>query len=220
MEKMEIWNAVKDTPDVAKKTITGGRLNGFTDINTMWRLRKLTELFGTCGMGWKYEIADLHCLDGANGEMMVFARVNLFIKDGDTWSAPIPGCGGSMLISTQKGILVSNDDGYKMAISDAIGSACKMLGMSEDVYMSGIGGNKYSRQQEPASPPPTNPKAAADVVLNFGKYKGKTIREIYNTDKQYLTWLADSEKTEPGVRNAVRMVIGAVNAGKQPRMDA
>lgn len=220
MDNLRIWNEVKDTPNVAKKTITGGKLNGFTDINPMWRVRKLTELFGACGMGWKYEIADLHCLDGANGEMMVFARVNLFIKDGDVWSAPIPGCGGSMLISTQKGGLVSNDDGYKMAISDAIGSACKMLGMSEDVYMSGSGGSKYSRPQEPSTPPPSNPTAAADMTLTFGKYKGKSIREIYNTDKQYLAWLAENEKADPGVRNAVRMVIGAVNAGKQSRVDA
>lgn len=216
MENMTIWNAVKDTPAEAKKTITGGKLNGFTDINPMWRLRKLTELFGTCGVGWKYEIDNMHCLDGANGEVMVFASVKLFIRDGEAWSAPIPGCGGSMLISTQKGSLVSNDDGYKMAISDAIGSACKMLGMSEDVYMSGSGGSKYARPQEA----PQTPAAAADIVLNFGKYKGKSIREIYNVDKQYLAWLADNEKTEPGIRNAIRMVLGAVNAGKQPGVGA
>lgn len=218
MDNMAIWNAVKDTPAEAKKTITGGKLNGFTDINPMWRLRKLTELFGACGVGWKYEIDNMHCLDGANGEVMVFASVNLYIRDGEAWSAPIPGCGGSMLISTQKGSLVSNDDGYKMAISDAIGSACKALGMSEDVYMSGTGGSKYARPQEPAVPP-ANPAAAADVRLNFGKYSGKTIREIYNTDKQYLVWLGENKDTKQDLKNAVRMVLEAANASKQSRMD-
>jgi hypothetical protein len=32
-------------------------------------------------------------------------------------------------------------------------------------------------------------KAPADVVLTFGKYKGKTVSEIYSSDKGYFDWM-------------------------------
>lgn len=32
-------------------------------------------------------------------------------------------------------------------------------------------------------------KAPADIVLTFGKYKGKTVSEIYSSDKGYFDWL-------------------------------
>ena len=45
----------------------------------------------------------------------------------------------------------SNDDGYKMAYTDAISVACKLLGMSADVYWQ-AGESKYSRQETPSQP--------------------------------------------------------------------
>lgn len=216
MDNMQIWNQVKDTPQEAQKTIPAGKLKGFTDIKPIWRLRRLTEVFGACGIGWKYEIVGKEFIPGANGEIMCFLDVILYYRNQDgSWSEPIPGIGGSMLTDTQKGNLVNNDDGFKNALSDAIGTACKALGMSEDIYY-GKPDGKYSVPKESApTPPPANPSAAADLVLNFGKYSGKTIREIFKTDRQYLAWLAGSEKTEPGVKAAVQMVLGAYNASKQ-----
>ena len=61
MEKnnLEIYELLKEVPDKAKKTITGGRLSGMTDIKPMWRIEKLTEVFGVCGFGWKAPIVKL-----------------------------------------------------------------------------------------------------------------------------------------------------------------
>ena len=53
MGNMDIYNAVSTVPGSAQKRITGGRLNGMTDINPIWRIRELTELFGPCAIGWK-----------------------------------------------------------------------------------------------------------------------------------------------------------------------
>ena len=216
MDNMRIWNLVKDTPQEAQKTIPAGKLKGFTDIKPIWRLRRLTEVFGACGEGWKYEITRKEFVPGANREVMCFLDVNLYYKKPDgSWSEPIPGIGGSMLTDTQKGNLVNNDDGFKNALSDAIGTACKALGMSENIYF-GKPDGKYSAPREtPQTKPPVSPAEAANLVLNFGKYSGMTIRDVFNTDKKYLVWLADAEKTEPGVKNAVQMVLGAYNASKQ-----
>ena len=44
------------TPENAKKTILGGRLKGFTDINPMFRIKALTSEFGPIGKGWYIEV--------------------------------------------------------------------------------------------------------------------------------------------------------------------
>ena len=54
MDKLEIYNKLKSVPEEAKKKITGGRLSGMTDIKPMWRIEKLTETFGPCGIGCSY----------------------------------------------------------------------------------------------------------------------------------------------------------------------
>ena len=48
-----IYDKVRQVPAEAKKTIAGGRLKGYTDINPQWRIEMLTDLFGPCGSGWR-----------------------------------------------------------------------------------------------------------------------------------------------------------------------
>ena len=52
-----------------------------TDINPMWRIKKLTELFGPCGEGWWYEIVDMNLVpcEGTN-ETAAFVTIKLFYK--------------------------------------------------------------------------------------------------------------------------------------------
>lgn len=212
MDNMEIWNKLATTPEEAKRKISGGRLNGFTDINPMWRLRRLTEVFGPCGIGWSYKVVNQREIAGANGEIALFLDVELQVKVGDQWSAPIPGLGGNMLVAKESGDLRTNDEAYKMALSDAIGTACKALGMSEDVYMSGKGrtGSKYQE----AAPRTMTAKEAADTVLSTGTYKGSTLREVYNQDKRYLKDLMANPETPGQVREAITTMLRAANGSK------
>lgn len=52
MDNLEFYNSARSVPQEALREIKAGRLKGFTDINPMWRDKKLTELFGPCGIGW------------------------------------------------------------------------------------------------------------------------------------------------------------------------
>ena len=45
-ENLKIYNAVRECPKEALKPISAGRLKGKSDINPMWRIKKLTELVG------------------------------------------------------------------------------------------------------------------------------------------------------------------------------
>lgn len=156
MDKMAIYNAVRACPDDALKKIQGGRLNGKSDINPMWRIKILTEQFGPCGIGWYYDITKQWLEQGANNEVAAFCNINLYVRIDNEWSKPIPGTGGSAYIAKEKNGLYTSDECYKMALTDAISVACKALGVAADVYWN-ADKTKYDRgqqaQQNNAQPP-------------------------------------------------------------------
>lgn len=134
MDNMELYNAMREVPKEAMKTIGAGRLKGMSDINPMWRLKKLTEVFGPCGFGWRIEIVKMWLEPGASGVVAAFVQIALYVKVGDEWSAAIPGIGGSSFVAQEKNGMYTSDEAYKMAYTDAISVACKSLGMAADVY--------------------------------------------------------------------------------------
>lgn len=134
MDNLEIYNKVRDVPAEAKKNIQAGRLKGMTDINPMWRIKLLTEHFGVCGFGWKYEIVEKRLEKGAKDQISAFVDIHLFVKIDDKWSESIPGTGGSSFVTLEKSGLYQSDECFKMALTDAISVACKSLGFGADVY--------------------------------------------------------------------------------------
>ena len=134
MENLSLYESFRSVPTEAQKTIKGGRLNGFTDINPMWRIKMLTEKFGACGFGWIAPIKRTWLDGGANGEVIANVEIELFVKMGDEWSKGITGIGGSKYIAKENGGLYTDDECYKKAYTDAISVACKALGMGADIY--------------------------------------------------------------------------------------
>ena len=141
---MEFWNKAKQPPKTALKLIGAGRLKGKSDINPQWRMKVMTEHFGMCGVGWKYEIKKLWTLPGTNDQVFAFADIDLYIKDNGEWSSPIPGHGGSMLLVQEKNGIHNNDEAFKMAVTDALSTAMKALGVAADIYMGLWDGTKYN----------------------------------------------------------------------------
>ena len=129
------YNAVKTVPQSALKIIDFGKLKGKYDISPQWRWEILTEVYGMCGVGWYFDIVDTEqVFVEATGETMLYVKVNLYIKDGNVWSKPIPGYGGDFLIYKDKNGYHGNDEAFKMAVTDALGTAAKMIGVGADVY--------------------------------------------------------------------------------------
>ena len=139
MENLELYNSWREVPQNAQKTITGGNLNGKTDINPMWRIKVLTDKFGPVGFGWDTKITE-HWSDtetiGGNLERVAWVRLELYIKQGGEWSAPIEGVGGSKYAGKGRGLEL-NDEAFKMAETDALSVACKKLGIGADIYWAG-----------------------------------------------------------------------------------
>ena len=139
---LSIYERMRSVPAEAKKAIEAGRLKGKSDINPMWRIKKLTEVFGPVGFGWYTEVIKTWTEVDENADVAVFVDINLFVKKDGEWSKPIYGNGGNKLISherkyengTQVLVPYLDDDAYKKAYTDAISVAAKALGVGADVY--------------------------------------------------------------------------------------
>lgn len=166
MDNLEIYNACREVPKEAQKPFSNGKFSG-TDINPMWRIKKLTEQFGPAGIGWY--VADVTERAEVHGEMTIaIVTLNLYVKVNGEWSKPIYGTGGNVLL--RKGN--TSDEGYKMAYTDALSVACKALGIGADIWFANDV-TKYTAQNTTAdeNPPTTRnnaPKEGKYTCLNCG----------------------------------------------------
>lgn len=184
MENLKFYEAGAEVPANAKKAITGGDLNGKTDINPMWRIKKLTEMFGPVGLGWKIAVERLWLEDRLGDEVIANAAITLQVKyngiDGE-WSDHIPGVGGNKALKKDKRGEVCNDEAYKMALTDAISVACKLIGIGANVYWE-KDATKYTGGQEtsnkpsnsPAEPREARPDQRAERTRNEARGGGQT----------------------------------------------
>lgn len=154
MNNMELYQKLAPVPPDAKKTIGAGRLKGMTDINPQWRIERLTEVFGPCGIGWVPTITKQWMENGADGTICAFCNIDLKVKDPETgaWSEPISGTGGSTFIAKEKAGIYTSDECYKMAYTDAISVAAKMLGVGADVYRGYSDSKYYKPVEQPKQP--------------------------------------------------------------------
>jgi hypothetical protein len=149
-DNMRFYGKVQDTPLEAQKSFNNGRFSG-TDINPMWRIKKLTEVFGPTGFGWwTQNINYIFQESPETKEIAVFCELELVVKDPETGeeSHPIYGVGGNTFVASRKAGLQSSDEAMKMAYTDALSIACKALGFSHDIYYS-KDKTKYTMEETP-----------------------------------------------------------------------
>lgn len=204
-QNMRIYDKLRQPPKDALKEITAGRLKGKSDINPQWRYEAMTEVFGPCGIGWYYTIEKLWSEEATNGEKFAFANILLYIKDGNEWSMGIPGTGGSKLIEQERAGLHVSDEGYKMAVTDALSVACKFIGVGADVYRGRWDGTKYNNSGTDlptggAKNTPSNPPK--DIASTLNEYKeaaeqmDKKIRESSDKPAEPTTDQMRKEMTD------------------------
>lgn len=152
MDNLEIYDKVSEPPKSALKTIGGGKLKGMTDINPQWRYKVMTSVFGPVGFGWKYTIDKTWLEPAANGEIVAFAQTSVFVKLNGEWSDAIVGVGGSKFVAKERDGIASNDEAYKMAVTDSFSTALKMIGVAAGIYEGRWDGSKYSQSCDTPEP--------------------------------------------------------------------
>ena len=153
-ENLKFYEQLREVPQNAQKPFNNGRFSG-TDINPMWRIKRMTEIFGPCGIGWYYEIKDRHMEKSLDGTTLcTFISINLFVKVDGEWSKPIYGEGGNTFCEfiAKKQAIATVDDAYKMALTDAFSNATKQLGLGANVWFENdkIHSTKYDQKMEAA----------------------------------------------------------------------
>lgn len=69
---------------------------------------------------------------------------------------------------------------------------------------------------------PLTYETALAYEITFGKHKGETLKQIYKTDREYITWLASGEKTDARIKEAINIIdeqIKKLNAEKGEKHD-
>lgn len=173
-ENLNIYNSVRNVPNEALKTIGAGRLKGMNDINPMWRIKVLTEQFGPCGFGWKYEITK-QWLETFGSEVKCFCNLNLYYKKDGEWSEAIPGTGGSSFVTMERNGAYVSDEAHKMALTDALSVAMKALGVGANIYFEKDAdyGTKYETRAQPQQPSCAQQAIPAEVMEAIKKCNTK-----------------------------------------------
>ena len=192
---LDIWNdlAVTD-PRHTKEFSRAGGFKG-KSIKPIYVIRKVTEQFGPCGVGWGINTPAYQIVNGPDGEIAVYCNVTIWHG---TRENVVPGVGGDFIVKKNKYGLFADDEAFKKAFTDAVGNALKFLGMSADVYMGLHDDDKYvttlRREIEaeenaqygkdaapaspPASPPPPAPSKAATWARSVFDGESTDVRNL------------------------------------------
>ena len=131
-----LYESLREVPAEAQKPFDNGKFKG-TDINPMWRIKRMTETFGPCGIGWYTEIVH-RSLHQSTDEKTIcaFIGLNLYVNVDGEWSKPIYGEGGNTMSSFNKkwSSIDTSDEAFKMAYTDAFSNATKQLGLGADIW--------------------------------------------------------------------------------------
>lgn len=222
-DNTQYWKRMDSPPPESLKTIRGGRLSGFTDINPQWRYEVMTQVFGPIGLGWKYTVDRKWMEIGSDQQMCAFADISLYVKfphqPNAEWSDPIPGNGGASFIAKESNGLKTSDECYKMAITDALSVAMKMLGVGAQVYQGRWDGTKYKDEESTANSS-DSPKAGSkpSSYISADPYL-KKIQLLTNADT-LTAFRNDLNKENPALSYADKKKVREALTQKSKEIEA
>lgn len=161
-DNMALWRSVETTPTTECKPITGKQYNG-TSPKPYYLVRRATETFGPCGIGWGFEIVEEKLLDGAMlepgfYERIHFARVRVWYE----WEGKrgtVEHVGQTPFSGKRKsGGTYTDEDAPKKSVTDAMVKALSMIGFAGDIFSGRYDDSKYvaglkEAERKAAEPP-------------------------------------------------------------------
>ena len=178
---LTLWQAVEKTPVEQTKPITGKSYSG-NSPKPHHLVRRATETFGPCGIGWGFKVLEERIIEAATyadgtPERMHYAKVQVWYMWGGQ-RGEVEHVGGTILSGRRKageGVPFTDDDAPKKSVTDALVKALSMIGFAGDIFLGRYDDSKYMaelRQEEqvakkaaaaPQSPPERRqpPKAPA-----------------------------------------------------------
>lgn len=142
MSNMALWESVEKTDPGQTKPITGKPYNG-TSPKPYYLIRKATETFGPCGIGWGFSIIGERVEDGAQGDKVHIAHVRVwYVWDGKR--GEVDHVGQTMFAGKRKdGKTYTDEDAPKKSVTDALVKALSMIGFAGDIFIGRYDDSKY-----------------------------------------------------------------------------
>lgn len=81
----------------------------------------------------------------------------------------------------------------------------------------GINGDKDtdgSYSDTPTTETPLTYESALAYVITFGKHNGETLKDVYKTDRDYIAWLQNGDKTDPRIKEAIGIIEAKIKEGR------
>lgn len=158
-DNLAIWNALEKTDPAHTKTFA--RSGGFrgTATKPIYSIRRLTEQFGPCGIGWGMTKPEFQVVNTEN-EILVYCTVALWHGTPENL---VYGVGGDKVRAMQKSGPFNSDEAFKASYTDALSNAMKMIGVSADIHMGCFDDHKYVKDLEREFAAEPAPNLAADM---------------------------------------------------------
>jgi hypothetical protein len=154
---LRIWSALGKTDPAHTKGFK--RAGGFqgTAIKPIWITQRLTEQFGPCGEGWGTERPEFQLVT-AGDDILVYCIVTAWYLDSGKQHF-LYGIGGDRVQGKNKYGIVTDDEAFKKAFTDALGNAFKFVGVGADVHMGLFEDSKYLAEVTAEFHPKPEPEA-------------------------------------------------------------
>ena len=200
---MKLWESVEKTDPKFVKAITGKSYNG-SSPSPYYLVRKATETFGPCGIGWGFSIEDERLLDGAileggTIEKISHARVKVwYIWGGQPGSVEHVGqtvfCG-----RRNNGKLFTDEDAPKKSVTDALTKALSMIGFAGDIFSGRWDDSRYVsdlKTEFAEAPPEIKPETVVKIALDPEQWAkdvalAKSFTDTHDWPESFAWWGAN-----------------------------
>jgi hypothetical protein len=141
---LALWQSVEKTDPQHTKQITGKPYKG-NSPKPYWIVRRATETFGPCGIGWGIEIVNERVEDGAPGDKVHIAHIRVwYVLDGKR--GVVEHVGQTMFCGKNKNGPYTDEDAPKKSVTDALVKALSMVGFAGDIFLGRYDDSKYVQE--------------------------------------------------------------------------
>jgi hypothetical protein len=192
--------------------------NGLTYLSWTWAWSKIKEVYPDAD----YEIEkfenNLPYVYDENTGYMVFTKVKINDDVKEMWLPVMDGNNKAMLNRPYEYQVKEYKDSkwtgnYTKKIVDKATmfdiNKTIMRCLVKNLAMFGLGIYIYSGEDYPDGYEMSKDEAEK-IIINFGKHSGKTLKEIKETDSNYLQWLLSNDNTSESLKNAISLLIKTV----------
>jgi hypothetical protein len=173
-EHMKLWESVCVTDPDQVKPITGKQYKG-NSPKPYWIVKRLTETFGPCGIGWGFAILGERMERLSETDVLSIATVRLwYTHDGKRGELEQIGQTKAAYLKSDGSAMVIDEDAPKKSVTDALVKCASYLGFAGDIFSGMWDDSKYvAWAAEQYAPPPqkVSPDAMAMYIESFKSAK-------------------------------------------------